>query len=150
LAKAFGSVNHAILLTKLQFYGIIGVTANWFRSYLTNRKQKIEKPSDTSQIIFSSWRTIKHGVPQGSILGPLIFIICINDLPPTLNTSSTPKIFADDTSVIICSKTLDGFCTLSNKVLSQMSKWFTANKLALDLDETNVIKFIIKIHHNIH
>jgi hypothetical protein len=94
-------------------------------------KTKIEiKPSNSTQSIFSSWGTIKHGVSQGSILGPLLFIIYINDLPPALNASSTPIIFADDTSVTISSKNLDDFCTLSNKVLSQMSKWLkTSNPI---------------------
>jgi hypothetical protein len=68
----------------------------------------------------------------------------INDLPPTLHTSSIPIIFADDISVIISSKNLDDFCILSHNVLSQMSKWFSVNKLSLNLDKTNVIKFITK------
>jgi hypothetical protein len=67
-----------------------------------------------------------------------------NDLPPTLNASLVTIIFADDTSVIISSKNLDDFCTLPNKVLSQMSKWFSASKLSLNLDKTNVIQFITK------
>jgi hypothetical protein len=69
LAEAFNSVNHKILLTKLVLWHS-RVTANWFRSYLKNRKQKIEiKQSNSAQIIFSSWGTIKHEVPQGSIFG---------------------------------------------------------------------------------
>jgi hypothetical protein len=72
------------------------------------------------------------------------FIIHIYDLPPTLNTSSIPIIFADDTSIIISSKNLDHFCILSNDVLSQMRKWFSANKLSLILDKINVIKFRTK------
>jgi hypothetical protein len=72
----------------------------------------------------------------------LLFIININDLPPTINTLTEPIIFADDTSVIISNKNFDDFCATSNIVLSHMSKWFTANKLALNLDETNIIQFI--------
>jgi hypothetical protein len=80
------------------------------------------------------------GVPQRAILGPLLFMNYINDLPPTINTIAIPIIFADDTSIIISSKNLD-FCMLSNRVLSLMSKWFAANMLTLNLDKTNIIKF---------
>jgi hypothetical protein len=82
---------------------------------------------------------IKHRVPQGSILGPLLLIICKNDLPPTISTLSEPIIFTDDTSVIISSKKYDDFHTMSNVVRSQMSKCFSANNLALNLDKTNTI-----------
>jgi hypothetical protein len=96
----------------------------------------------STQSTYSSWETIKHEVPQGSILGRLLFIICVNDLPATINTLAIPIIVANDTKVIISSKNLDEFCMLSNRVLSLMSKWFAANKLALNLDKTNIIKFI--------
>jgi hypothetical protein len=67
----------------------------------------------------------------------------INDLPPTINISSEPIIFADDTSVIISSKMFDDFCAMSNIVLSHMNKWFNANRLALNIDKTNIMKFTI-------
>jgi hypothetical protein len=120
--------------------GIQRGTASWFISYLTDKKQNIEtNSSNLTQNTYSNLGTIKHGVPQGLILGPLLFLIYITDHPPTLNTSLIPIIFAD---IIISSKNFDDFCMLSNKILSQMSKWFSANKLSLNLDKTNVIKFI--------
>jgi hypothetical protein len=96
-----------MLLTKLHYFGIQGATASWFRSYLTDSEQKTEIKSP-----YATWGTREHGVPRGSILGPLLFIIYINDLPPTINTLSIPVIFADDTSVITSSKNLDDFCML--------------------------------------
>jgi hypothetical protein len=78
-----------------------------------------------------------------SILGPLLFIY-IHDLPPTLRSTSIPIIIADNTSVIISGKNLNDSCMLSNHVLSQMSKWFSANKLSLNLEKTNRIEFITK------
>jgi hypothetical protein len=84
--------------------------ANWFKSYLTDRKQKIGiKSPYTTQSTCSNWGTIEHGIPQGPILGPLFFIMYINDLQPTINTLAALIIFADDTSVIISSKNLDIF-----------------------------------------
>jgi hypothetical protein len=110
--------------------------AKWFGPYLTDRKQKTEIKS-----FLSKWGRVKHGVPKGSILGPLLYIICINDLPPTMDTLSEPITFADNTSVIISSKNFD-FSAMSNTVFFHMSKKFTSNKLVLNLDKTNIIKFI--------
>jgi hypothetical protein len=86
-----------------------------------------------------------HGVPKGSILGPLLFITHINNLPSTIKTLSEPIISADYTNVIISNKDVDDFCTLANSVFSHMSKWSTANKLALSVDKTKLIKFVTDI-----
>jgi len=80
MAKAFDCVNHETLLAKLHCYGIRRVSEDWFRSYLTNRRQKAEVKSPiTTQNFFSDWSTLKHGVLHGSIIGPLLFNIYTND-----------------------------------------------------------------------
>ena len=104
LAKAFDCVNHDILLFRLNFYGITGNAYEWIKSYHSNRFQRVEiKNENPVRKTFSDWGVIKYGVPQGSILGPLLFLPHINDFSKTINGNSKPILFADDTSVIVTS-----------------------------------------------
>jgi len=89
LAKAFDCVNYKILSVKLHFYGIQGAYEDWFRLYLTNRRQRVKLPNST-QNFFSDWYILKHESSQGSILWFLSFIIYINDLPLRINSVSEP------------------------------------------------------------
>ena len=92
---------------------------------------------------FSDWTTLKHEVTQGSILGPLLFIIQINYLPLRVNSLLEPIICVDDTSFIFHSKNFDDFCTVSDLVLSHASEWFAANKLVSSQHKTSIIKFVM-------
>ena len=127
LTKAFDCVNHEILLTKLHYYGIRGVCWNWFKTYITNRKQKVQIISQSSiQDSICKWETIKSGVPQGSILGPLLFVVYMNDLPSGVNHLTSPIIYADDTSVLFSDKYLE---VKFNITLNHITDWFSINGL---------------------
>ena len=101
LTNAFDYVNHNILLSKLQFYGITGTASNLIKSYWIDRYQRVPIKNTYSKNHFSQWEKVKHGVPQGSILGPLFFLLYNNDLPGIINDISKPNIFMDGTNIII-------------------------------------------------
>jgi len=101
LQKAFDCVNHEIFLVKMKFYGISGVANKLMESYLENRYQRVSVNNSKPNKLSSKWVHVKHGVPQGSILGPLLFLIYINDLSLSINKLANPILFADDTIIII-------------------------------------------------
>ena len=130
LKKAFDTIDHSIILRKLQFYGIEQESLKWFQSYLDDRKQVCCVNGH-----MSNSRSVSCGVPQGSNLGPLLFLIYINDLPNCLSTAS-PRMFADDTNVSLASSTLFELENMLNQELQNLNIWLKVNKLSLNIAKT--------------
>ena len=121
--KAFDVVNHCILLSKLKTYKLDSLCLKWFDSYLSDRSQRVGINN-----VMSSERGIKFGIPQGSILGPLLFLIYINDLPFSLSHSES-DLYADDTTIHYSSKTVSNICDCLNNDLRNLSKWCYENDI---------------------
>ena len=130
-SKAFDTVHHKILLAKLFKYGIRGTPLTWFCNYLSNRQQYV-KIGNTE----SDYLTMICGVPQGSTLGPLLFILYINDMPNCSNKLSF-RIFANDSNVFYSSTSIDGVERLMNEKLNHIFRYCDANKLSVNINKTN-------------
>ena len=133
--KAFDTVDHNILLRKLDYYGIRGIANEWFCSYLKKRKQFVSIQNNMSSV-----KEILTGVAHGSVMGPFLFLIYRNDLHKSIRFSKTYH-FADDTSIIQSNSLLDRLSKQVNKDLSNLSNWFRANKLSLNVKKTQLVIF---------
>lgn len=134
LQKAFDTVDHKILCRKLKAMGVESV--EWFESYLSNRKQTVHV-NDT----FSSQESISCGVPQGSILGPLMFLCYVNDMPISISKKCKLLLYADDSAIIYSHKNLSVIKSTLGQELESCSKWLVDNKLSLHLGKTECILF---------
>ena len=134
-SKAFDMVDHTILLEKLAHYGIRGVAHDWLKSYLTDRQQFVSVNGSNS-----GKKALNFGVPQGSILGPLLFIIYINDLP---NISKIAKfiMYADDANIIITGKSIAEVSEIFNDLSAALLNWVDSNGLKLNIGKTNYMIF---------
>ena len=133
LQKAFDTVDHDILFSKLYFYGVRGVALNWFKSFLTQRSQTVSVSG-----IKSSSKPILHGVPQGSVLGPLLFLIYVNDLHEAIPFSLT-NLFADDTMLFNQSKSLKSLAKMINIDLKCLNNWLNANMISLNSKKSELL-----------
>lgn len=136
LKKAFDTVNHDILISKLKKYGIDDNEIIWFKSYLSNRFQTVTVNSTLSDL-----QNVNIGIPQGSILGPLLFIIFVNCLPYTVDYNCKTVMYADDTSLMCKAKNVVDLQMQLESCLSRIDKWFKANKLTLNVDKTKCMIF---------
>ena len=134
-AKAFDTVNHSILLQKLNHYGIRGNALSLIESYLKDRDQCVQVNNATSDFEF-----IKHGVPQGSILGPLLFLLYINDIAESSHKLDF-YLFADDTTIFLSDTNAQNLEETLNNELARVSEWLVANKLSLNVGKSNFLLF---------
>lgn len=142
LSKAFDTVDHMILIQKLQWFGIRGLAKSWFVSYLSARQQFVEIGS------MKSYPTImKSGVPQGSILGPILFLLYINDLPSRITQAKT-VLFADDTNIVFNALDKNNLQEKINETSRQLEQWLASNRLKLNVSKTVCMYFSQKQLHD--
>ena len=136
--KAFDTVDHRILLRKLEKYGIRGLLHDWILDYLTNRRQFV-----SIQGHHSSYAPVSYGVPQGSILGPLLFILYINDFCNISNVF-TPYLYADDSNCFINGNNVPDAISKLNSELDKIFEWTTTNKVSINVSKTHFVVFSTK------
>ena len=142
LQKAFDTVNHDILLKKMEFIGFSEETTKWFKSYLSNRKFKVHIKNT-----FSEPGNLLCGVPQGSILGPLLFLLYINDMPQAVDCELL--LYADDTCLIFQHKDITEIESALNKNFSMLCDWFVDNKLSIHFGEDKTKSILFGSKHKI-
>jgi len=140
----FDCVNHEILLAKMKFYGFSGISNKLMESYLENRYQRVSVNNSNPNKLSSTWVHVKHGVSQGLILGPLLFLIYINDLSLSINKLTNPILLADDTTIIISNTNPEEFKNNINSVMTEITNRFWSNLLTMNCNKTHFMQFLTK------
>ena len=135
LSKAFDTIDHKILIDKLKHYGVRGITADWFTSYLVDRKHFVQY-----RAVSSKTQHVSCGVPQGSVLGPLLLVIYVNDLPLNITRAKT-IMYADDTTLYCSGTNMNRLYSTINEQLDIISDWFKSNKLSVNASKSNLVTF---------
>jgi len=136
LSKAFDTINVEILIHKMKMYGIRNTELNIINSFLTNRYQ-----ITFINNVFSQSTQLKTGIPQGSVLSPILFLIYVNDIKYFSSKSVLINLFADDTNIFVKSSTIADLFIQTNQLLENINEWFKSNKLSLNLNKTEYIVF---------
>ena len=147
LSKAFDSVNHEILLKKLERYGVRGVSVQLVRSYLSNRTQSVVELDYQGNLICSERIEVKKGVPQGSILGPLFYILYTNELPSV--TEDYMVLYADDTTLIFAEDDRDLLLRRVDSAVESLNEYFIANDLLMNVGKTQTLLFSNRSNDNL-
>ena len=137
VSKAFDFIDHNILIKKLFNYGIRGISLSWFQNYLNDRSQYVTLNDITSSIL-----PVLYGIPQGSILGPILFLLYVNDLP-NVDKLVEFVLYADDTTILISSNSLNDLFINSNSILAKVAEWFACNRLSINYKKTDYLLFHI-------
>ena len=130
LKKAWDTVDHQLLIKKLYTYGIRGVPLEWFSSFLRERSQCVRIGSQ-----FSTFTPVDIGVPQGSVLAPLLFQLFVNDMPDSSNITKY-TLFADDTTLAYCQDNYSNLISIANRELDKLYKWTLNNRLSFNTSKT--------------
>jgi len=142
-------VDNKILMNNLEFYGIEGKFKTLITSYLTGRYQKVTLNNNTNTNSASKWERIKNGVLEGSILGPLFFLLYINDLPKVIAKNNSMVLFTDDTSLLITGFNKLDFNININQSLHSIIPWFNNNLLTLNFNKTHCVEFRTKNYYQV-
>lgn len=133
ISKCFDTIDHELLIKKFEYYGVSGNELRWFKSYMTNRSHVVHCHGETSDKLF-----VKTGVPQGSVLGPIMFLLFINDISQSI-VDAFINMFADDAALYVTGSDFNEVKTSLQKNVNNVHGWYTTNRLALNVPKTNVM-----------